>query len=153
MNRPSPALPRLVADTNLFVAAGFKPMSNAARILKAVRAGTLRLVWDEATRRETEHVVVKIPPLRGTDLAVFFVPGSRYDGLSYPDQFNHVPDPADRKFAALTAATGAVLVTSDRHLLDGRPHPGVEILTPTEFVRQYLRLEDAEEDYRGPPVA
>jgi uncharacterized protein len=126
----------VVVDTNLFVAAGFNPESDSARILEAVRAGTLRLVWDEATRRETEYVVGSIPPLRGTDLSAYFDPAARYDGPTSLDEFDHVPDPSDRKFAALAAAAGAVLVTSDRHLLDGRPHPGVEILTPAEFVER-----------------
>lgn len=106
MNPPSPALPRVVADTNLFVAAGFNPESDSADILKAVRAGTLRLVWDEATRRETEHVVGKIPPLRGTSLSEYFLPVGRYDGPTAPDAFDFIPDPADRKFTALAAAAG-----------------------------------------------
>ncbi len=126
----------VVVDTNLFVAAGFNPDSDSARILEAVRAGTLRLVWDGPTRRETEHVVGKIPPLRGTDLSAYFDVAGRYDGLTDPDAFVFIPDPADRKFAALAAATGAVLITSDRHLLDGRPHSGVVILTPGEFVER-----------------
>lgn len=126
----------IVADTNLFVAAGFNPASHSARVLAAVRAGTVRLVWDDATRRETEHVVEAIPPLRGTDLSALFLPAGRYDGPTRPDLFESVPDPADQKFAALAAAAGAVLVTSDRHLLDGRPHPGVEVLTPGEFLRR-----------------
>jgi uncharacterized protein len=126
----------VVADTNMFVAAEFNPESDSARILEAVRAGTLRLVWDGPTRQETEHVVGSIPPLRGTDLSVFFTLDTRYDGPTDPDAFDFIPDPADRKFAALAAATGAVLVTSDRHLLDGRPHFGVEVLTPAEFVER-----------------
>jgi uncharacterized protein len=126
----------VVVDTNLFVAAGFNPGSDAARVLSAVRAGTLRLVWDEATRRETEHVVGKIPPLSGADLSGLFLPGGRHDGPTDPRAFGFIPDPADRKFAALAAATGAVLVTNDRHLLDGRPHPGVVVLTPGEFAQQ-----------------
>ena len=43
---------RIVADTNLFVAAAFNPASDAARVLAAVRAGTLRLVWDDPARRK-----------------------------------------------------------------------------------------------------
>jgi predicted nucleic acid-binding protein len=127
---------RIVVDTNLFVAAEFNPSSDAARVLAAVRAGTARLVWDEPTRRETEHVVRTIPPLAGTDLSALFRPDGRYDGPTDPELFDFIPDPADRKFAALAAATGAVLLTRDRHLLDGRPHPGVVILTPAEFVRR-----------------
>jgi predicted nucleic acid-binding protein len=126
----------VVVDTNLLVAAGFNPGSDAARVLSAVRAGTLRLVWDEATRREAEYVVGKIPPLVGTDLSDLFLPGGRHDGPTDPHAFGFIPDSADRKFAALAAATGAVLVTNDRHLLDGRPHPGLVVLTPVEFARQ-----------------
>jgi len=43
---------RIVVDTNLF-AAGFNPASDAARVLAAVRAGTLQLVRNEPTRQET----------------------------------------------------------------------------------------------------
>ena len=123
----------VVVDTNLFVAAGFNPRSAAARVLSAVRAGTVRLVWDDPTRQETEHVVRNIPPLAGTDLSDLFRLEDRYHGPTHPDEFDHVPHPADRKFAALAAATGAVLLTNDRHLLAGRPHPGVAVLTPSEF--------------------
>ena len=98
------------------------------------RSGTLRLVWDEPTRRETEHVVGKIPPLVGTDLSGLFRPDGQFDGPTHPVLFGHGPDPDDRKFAALAAAAGAVLLTNDRHLLDGRPHPGLVVLTPGEFV-------------------
>ncbi|QDU21691.1 PIN domain-containing protein [Urbifossiella limnaea] len=129
----------VVVDTNLFVAAGFNPNSHSARILNAIRAGTVRLVWDEATRRETEYIVGKIPPLRGTDLSAFFYPDARHDGPTDPHQFGHIPDPADRKFAALAAASGAVLITSDRHLLDSRPHSGLVVLTPGEFVERMGR--------------
>ena len=153
MSPSSPALTPIAIDTNLFVAAGFAPESDSARILRAVHAGTLRLVWDEATRRETEHIVGNIPPLRDTDVSEYFLPTGRYDGRTDTHAFDFIPDPADRKYTALAAATGAVLVTSNRHLLDGRPHPGVVVLTPGEFVRQYLSLESAKGYKSGPPVA
>ncbi|MDB5310893.1 MAG: hypothetical protein JWO38_5095, partial [Gemmataceae bacterium] len=110
--------------------------SDAAIVLAAVRAGRLRLVWDEPTRRETEHVVRTIPPLRSTDLGDLFHPDGRYGGPTHPELFGFIPDPDDRKFAALAAATGAVLVTRDRHLLAGRPHLGVVVLTPAEYALQ-----------------
>lgn len=128
----------VVADTNLFVAAGFNPAGDAARVLASVRAGTLRLVWDEATRRETEHTIGTIPPLAGIDFSDLFRPEGRHDGPTRPEQFASIPDPADRKFAALAAASGAVLITNDRHLLAGRPHAGIVVLTPAEFARQAL---------------
>jgi predicted nucleic acid-binding protein len=130
-------VPAVVVDTNLFVAAGFRPAGDSARVLAAVRAGALQLIWDEATRRETEAVVGRIPPLAGMDLSDLFRPDGRYAGPTDPASFGSVPDPGDRKFAALAAAAGAVLLTQDRHLLENRPHHGVEILTPGEFVRQH----------------
>jgi predicted nucleic acid-binding protein len=127
--------PSVVIDTNVFVAAVFNPASDSASVLAAVRVGTLLLVWDEPTRQETERVVRTIPPLSGTDLSGLFRPDGQYGEQTGPDRFDSIPDPADRKFAALAAAAGAVLLTNDRHLLNGRPHPGVVVLTPGEFVR------------------
>jgi hypothetical protein len=95
--------------------------------LAAVRSGTLRLVWDEPTRSETEYVVGKSPPLAGTNLADLFRPDGQFDGPTHPELFEPIADPADRKFAALAAAAGAVLLTNDRHLLADRPHGGVPL--------------------------
>jgi predicted nucleic acid-binding protein len=134
--RTTPVVPPAVIDTNVFVAAGFNPGSDAARVQAAVRAGTLRLVWDDATRRETEYILGNIPPLAGIDPSELFRPEGRYDGPTHPDQFDFIPDPADRKFAALAAAAGAVLLTNDRHLLNGRPHSGMVVLTPGKFARR-----------------
>lgn len=56
--------PLLVLDTNVLVAAGFNPRSASARIVDAVKQGRLRMVWNDATRREIERIVQQIPPLR-----------------------------------------------------------------------------------------
>ena len=50
-----------------------------------------------------------------------------------PESFVLVPDPEDRKFAALSAAAQASLVTSDDHLLSHRSI-GVDVLTPRAFL-------------------
>jgi predicted nucleic acid-binding protein len=47
----------LVLDTNVSVAAGFNPGSHSARLLEAIRDGRLRMIWDDATREETELVM------------------------------------------------------------------------------------------------
>jgi predicted nucleic acid-binding protein len=125
----------VVADTNVFVGAGFHPRSASAHILGLVREGSLRMVWNEATRRETLRILHKIPPLRSMDLAGMFREDDRFDGPTHPEAFGGVPDPDDRKFIALAAASGATLLTSDDHLLAGRDRSPVLILTPGEFVR------------------
>lgn len=124
---------RLVLDTNVFVGAGFNPGSSSARILRAAREGACELVWNDATRRETQMILDRIPRLDWEDVAALFRPEWQYDGETHPEQFGHVPDADDRKFAALAAASGAILVSSDRHLLAHRGE-GFEVRTPGEIL-------------------
>jgi predicted nucleic acid-binding protein len=131
------ARPAAILDTNVFVAAGFRRSSRAARIVEAIRAGRLRMAWNDATRREVERVLNRIPRLRWEDVAELFREEDRYTGETHPEQFDYVPDPADRPFAALADATGVPLVTADEHLLAGRARARAPILTPGEFVRRY----------------
>ena len=130
------AQPAVVLDTNVFVAAGFNPGSSSARILHAVEAGHLRLVWDEATRRETRAILRQIPPLSWQRWAGLFRQEDRYAGETRPASFAYVADPDDRKFAALAAASGATLITNDEHLLAHRGRPGLTIRTSTDFWKE-----------------
>ncbi len=124
----------LVLDTNVLIAAAFRPGSESGAVVDGVRAGRLRLVWDEPTRRETEALFRKIPPISWRSVADLYREADRFDGPVDPSAFGTVPDPEDRKFAALAAAAGALLVSLDAHLLDaalgGRPEvvrPGAVI--------------------------
>jgi len=132
----SAAAGAVVIDTNSFVAAAFNPNSSSARVIEAVRAGTLRLVWNDATRRETEHVVRKIPPISFDQFAALFRPDDRYAGNTHPERYAHVPDEDDRKFLALAEAAGATLITQDDHLLAGRDRANVPVLRPGEFLQK-----------------
>ena len=102
----------------MFVAAGFNPGSHSARLVEAVRDGRLRLVWDDATHAEIEHVMRQIPRLSWPRIADLFRSEDRFGGSTHPEAFGFVPDPADRKFAALAQAAHAPLVTSDAGLLN-----------------------------------
>jgi predicted nucleic acid-binding protein len=123
----------VILDTNVFVAAGFKPGSASARTVDQVRSGELRLVWNDAVRRETQHVLSKIPRLSWPGVEELFREEGRYGGDTFPERFDYIEDPDDRKFAALAEATGVVLVTSDDHLLSNRDRAGLQILTPREL--------------------
>ena len=125
---------RVVLDTNVLVAAGFAPRSASAAIVRAVQRGDLAIVWDERTRRETERIVTRIPRLSWARFAPIYRAEARFDGPTFPERFARVPDPDDRKFAALAAAAEAVLVTNDDDLLGVRGHLDAEILTPGELV-------------------
>lgn len=128
---------RVVLDTNVWVAAGFRRRSASARLVDKIRSGQLRLVWDEATRRETRRILSKIPPLSWDELESLFRDEDRYDGPTAPEQFSYVPDPEDRKFAALSDAAGAPLISMDDDLLAEREKASVPILTPREFLDRH----------------
>lgn len=137
----------IILDTNVFVAAGFNRRSAAARIVERVRAGRLRMVWNERTRRETQQILSKIPPLSWDDVADLFRPEDCQAGKTVGDEFDFIRDPDDRKFAALSAATGTVLLTNDAHLLLHRQRATVKILTPSAYWQRLTSRAN------GPPRA
>ena len=125
---------RIVIDTNVFVAAGFNPRSAAARVLAAVRKGRPQMIWNEPTRRETEMILRQIPYLDWEKAADLFRPEMEFLGPVDQESFVFVPDPEDRKFAALSVATQTPLVTNDNHLLSHKDRIGVDVLTPRAFL-------------------
>ncbi|MGM0584396.1 MAG: PIN domain-containing protein [Pseudomonadota bacterium] len=126
-------MPRAILDTNVFVAAGFNRASACARLLRAVEAGRLELVWSEATRRETRAVLERIPRLRWSDAEPLFRPEAERPAPGDLSGVGFVEDPEDRKFAALSLASGAPLVTADDHLLAHRDR--LDVHKPSEFLR------------------
>jgi predicted nucleic acid-binding protein len=127
----------VVLDTNVFVAAGFNLGSNAARILNAVRDGQLRMVWNEETRRKILYILRRIPPLRKKRVDNLFRQEDQFTGSTYPENFELIPDPDDRKFAALAHAADAMLISRDEHLLEYRQQLDVIVLTTSEYWSRY----------------
>lgn len=125
---------RVVLDTNVFVAAGFNPGSSSGQIVAAVAQGQLLLCWNDAVLGEIAHILGKIPPLDWADFAPLFRRAGHISAPTHPERFTAIPDPADRKFAALAAAANAILITQDDHLLAGRAAHPVTILTPGDYV-------------------
>ena len=91
------------------------------------------MIWNESTRRETQHILNKIPPLSWNSVAELFREEDRHHGRTAREKFDYITDPDDRKFAALSEAAGVVLLTNDDHLLSNRDQASVEILTPGEY--------------------
>ena len=127
----------VVLDTNVFVAAAFDGSTSSGRIFEAVRAGRLRLVWADSTRAENERVLRKIPPIEWEPFENLFTEAGRCDDELDLGGVSYIPDPTDRKFAALSAATGAILISNDDHLLAQRDRGKTPILTPSEFWNRY----------------
>lgn len=126
---------RVVIDTNIFVAAGFKRNGHAARIIAEVRRGGLRMPWCQATRGEIHHTLERIPPLDWEPFADCFLPSEEWPDPADLAPFAAIPDPADRVFAALAAASQAILISNDSHLLDHQAGLSIEVCTPREFLQ------------------
>ena len=74
-----------------------------------------------------------------TQIADLFGAENRFGGSTHPEAYAFVPDPADRKFAALADAAYATLVTSDAGLLSIRARLAVRVLKPSEFAAEVAR--------------
>jgi predicted nucleic acid-binding protein len=129
----------VVIDTNVFVAAGFNPGSASARVIAGIREGRFRLIWNGPTRRETEMILRRIPRLDWERIADLFRPDGEFTGPVDPEAFAAIEDPDDRKFAALSAAARAPLVTSDKPVLAQSGAVGIEALSPTAFLARENR--------------
>jgi predicted nucleic acid-binding protein len=132
----------IVVDTNVVVAAGFNSQSASGRIVAAIWEGCFQLVWNEPTRDETEMILRRIPRLSWEKFADLFRPEGEFLGFVDPDNFGFIADPDDRKFAALSAAAKAPLVTNEHHLLAHRNIIGVDVLTPRAFLARTALLEE-----------
>ena len=126
----------IVIDTNVFVAAGFNPRSASARILTGIGEGRFRLMWNEPTWRETEMILRRNPRLNWEKVADLFQPEGKFTESVDPDAFALISDPDDRKFAALSAAARAPLVTNDGHVLAQSRTVGIEAVTPSGFLER-----------------
>jgi uncharacterized protein len=135
------AMREIILDTNVFVAAGFNRNSASAKILRSIASGELRMIWSDATLRETQMIVEKIPPLSWKDVSDLFRDDARFAGEIDTSGFELVEDADDRKFAALSAASGATLITSDDDLLSVRDRLTVAVLTPSEFLERSKELD------------
>ncbi len=123
----------IVLDTNILVAAGFNPHSSAARIVQAVRTGDMQLVWHPRTHAEAKKIIRQIPSLSWGRFEDLFTPDGKYEGAIVPEAYPMINDYDDRKFAALAAATGAILVSNDRHLLSVRERLPITVLSAQEL--------------------
>jgi uncharacterized protein len=129
---------RVVLDTNVLVAAGFEPNSASARLLEALQQGRCRMIWHRTTRRETERVLRRIPPLDWQRFAPLFRPEWEHPAELDLTPFGAIEDSDDRKFAALAAATQSVLISNDDHLLARRDELPVRALQPSEFLAELM---------------
>ncbi|MEZ5063827.1 MAG: putative toxin-antitoxin system toxin component, PIN family [bacterium] len=125
--------PRLVVDTNLFVAWLFRPAApGPRRLLDAWRAGQVRFCVSAPVLREIRATLSRLPGVgsRCRELLADLEDPQRTEFVDpAPNSGFRCADPADDKFLDLALAASAdALVTSDRALLEveGFPIPIVK---------------------------
>jgi putative PIN family toxin of toxin-antitoxin system len=123
---------RVVLDTNVLVAAAYNPGSASRRIVEACLGGQLTPVVSPALRREYEFILARA--IRGRpDLERIhrLVDGA---DIVEPARTPRVvaDDPEDDKLVSAALTAGAILVTSDAHLLAISGHEGLKVVRPVD---------------------
>lgn len=128
---------RIVADTNLFIAARWNPRSTSAWILEACRLQFFQICYSPPVK---EEVLFLLKQVKGNLHFFRWVEDIFRHGYSV--KLRAVPpvireDSEDDKFLA-TAVEGQAhyLITSDEHLLRLREFTGVLIVTPKFFAQR-----------------
>lgn len=127
-----------VLDTNTLIASFFPGASR--RIVRAWKCGEIRAVVSKSVLDEYEHVIAPLPFRKSArDEVLALACDRQLTRTVRPRRRVNVvrDDPADNKFIECALA-GKVkyLVSSDKHLKRVGRFESVEILTPTQFVRQ-----------------
>ena len=132
---------RVVLDTNVFISGVFFS-GPPRRILEAWRDGKLSVAFSveilEEYQRVGDRLGEKYPSV---DLRPFLqllgVEGKLVDAGELDERVS--PDSDDDKFLACALAAGSKLVISgDSDVLEVSGWKGVKVVTPAEFVSQYL---------------
>lgn len=132
---------RVILDTNVFVSGVFFT-GPPYQILKAWRNDKLHLVISEEILAEYQKVgkvlaeefpTVNLQPI--LDLVMITAEIVQSQRLSEPV----CDDPDDDKFIACALASKSKLIVSgDKHLLKVSGFRGIRVITPREFVNEYL---------------
>lgn len=123
----------VILDTNVLVGAGFNPHSHSAQIIESIRAGDIDLIWHQKTLAECERIIRKIPPLRWHQFEGLFEAEHEFEGILAVENFSQISDFEDRKFAALAAATNAILISNDHHFHNVIAQLSITVMTPRHF--------------------
>ncbi len=134
---------RIVLDTNVFVSGVFFA-GPPHRILRAWREGRITLVLSADILAEyhriADELAVRHPSVNFRPIIdLLTINSEMVDASELPDEA--CADPDDLKFIACALAGRAVcLVSGDHHLLAASGYRGVRVLSPRDFVAQFLAV-------------
>jgi uncharacterized protein len=142
---PNVSLPRIVPDTNVFVAAFWNPRSAALRVLRMAEDGRVRLCLTPDTISEIRYQVTRQPlssEYRGWVEGLVAI--ARVKPAAF--ELDEIPeDRTDNRFLEAAVAHDAdALMTNDRHLLQLRQFAGTPILPPGETLRRVLLAPESD---------
>ena len=133
---------KVVLDTNVFVSAVFFG-GVPGRILTAWHNGEIHLRLSPEILEEYVEVLRRLEkqyhPIEAEPVIELLLANSEIIQVP-PLQTPVSSDPDDYKFIACALASKfKILVSGDKHLLAVKGHQGLEILKPSEFVKEYLK--------------
>ena len=132
----SPGKPKVVLDTNAFIAAYYNPNSASAQIIDLCCRGKCQAVFSPRLRKEVELILKQVKARKEFRARV----RELFEGARMVRVTREIPlvmeDPDDNKFLNCALRGKAdYLVTSDRHLLKLGEYLGTEICKPSQFLR------------------
>jgi putative PIN family toxin of toxin-antitoxin system len=130
---------RVVLDTNVLVSALIKPGGAPARILDLVLSGQVDCVIDDRILAEYRDVLAR--PRLGLEpddvnAVLMYLTTSSDWLIEAPASSMELPDPDDRPFVEVAAASGAILVTGNlRHFpATSLKNTTVRVCSPAQFL-------------------
>jgi putative PIN family toxin of toxin-antitoxin system len=147
MSPPSPTIPKVVFDCNVFLQALVNPNGPAGRCKKLVDRGEVELFVSEDVLAEISEVLSrprtrKLAPALTIEVIEAFIADIRLKSIylwNVPEEYHFKRDPKDERYINLAIVAGAKFIVSrDNDLLD-LMKPNDE--TAREFQRRYPMLK------------
>ena len=133
---------RIILDTNVLVS-GLFFTGIPLKILKGIKLGKYRTVVSQEIvdeyKRTIEKLADQFPHINANPQLELLVLSS---DICQPNKLDKTvcADPDDDKFiaCAITSKT-KIIVSGDKHLLDVSGYKGIEVLTPRQFFKKYIK--------------
>jgi putative PIN family toxin of toxin-antitoxin system len=157
MSPPSPIIPKVVFDCNVFLQALVSPNGPAGRCKKLVDRGEVELFISEDVLAEISEVLSrprtrKLAPALTIEVIEAFIADIRLKSIylrNVPEEYHFKRDPKDERYINLAIVAGAKFIVSrDNDLLDlmkansetarefQRRFPLLKVINPTDLLTE-----------------
>jgi putative PIN family toxin of toxin-antitoxin system len=128
---------KIVLDTNVLVAGLLSPFGPCAQIVRMVSSGELTLCLDARILSEYNEVLCRPKFQFRIDKVAALLDYVEHNGLIVASSplCDPLPDPSDQPFLEVAlAGQAACLVTGNRVHFPAKRCPGMNVLSPSEFL-------------------